>query len=441
MSAALLALAGEVAELARAAGAQAARVKLSRAREVEVEWRDGQHDRLRESTRQGLAIELFVDGRYSANRTSDLRPGVLKRLCREWVAATRLLAPDPARRLPEPATYAGRHAGALELWDDAVRARTPEARLQLAEALEQATRQGPERERLVSVTSWVGDVTGEAVCFNTNGLAVSQQTTTAWQGASAALRDAGERKPSGYAQAVTRFLADLPGAGPLGAEALWRAAAQLGTRQAPTGRYTLVIENRAVPRLFGHLLRALGGDAVQQRRSFLDGRLGQPVGAAALTVRDAPLLPRGLASSVIDGEGMSSRDRAVFASGRLETFFFDTYYAAKHGTAPTTAEPSNLNWGLGTRDAAALVAGLERGILVTDFLGGNSNSTTGDFSLGIKGQLVEQGRPVAPVSEMNMAGNHLTLWQSLVEVGNDPYPFSSLRAPSLCFADVQCSGA
>ena len=50
---------------------------------------------------------------------------------------------------------------------------------------------------------------------------------------------------------------------------------------------------------------------------------------------------------------------------------------------------------------------LGRGILVTGFIGGNSNSTTGDISLGINGKLFENGKCAQPVSEMNIADNHL----------------------------------
>jgi PmbA protein len=84
---------------------------------------------------------------------------------------------------------------------------------------------------------------------------------------------------------------------------------------------------------------------------------------------------------------------------------------------------------------------LDRGILITGFIGGNSNSTTGDASVGILGQLFEEGKTVQPVSEMNIADNHLKFWQKLAEVGNDPWLYSSFRTPSLVFTDVVVSGA
>jgi PmbA protein len=440
-TASLMELAQQTAEALQRAGAADSRVRLYRSRNVEVEWRDGKLDRIRESTEQSLAAELYVDGRYSESSTSDLRPETLKRLCADWVAATRFLEADPHRKLPDPARYQGMTRADLQLDDPAVRAKTPASRRERARALEELVRQGEGRERIVSVTAWAGDTATESVLVASNGLAERRDHTSVNFGAQASVRDEGDRKPVGDGYTAARFDADLPPLGAVAAEALARALAQLGSKQETTGRYDLVIENRVVPRLLTHLLRALQGDAVQQRRSFLEGRLDQRVGAELLSVSDEPHLPRGLGSRAFDGEGMATTSRPIFAGGVLKTFFFDTYYGSKQGVAPTTGSVTNLGWKLGRRDGRGMLADVARGLYVTDFLGGNSNSTTGDFSLGIKGFLVEQGRLGHPVSEMNMAGNHLALWQSLAEVGNDPFLASALRTPSLRFTGVQCSGA
>jgi PmbA protein len=84
---------------------------------------------------------------------------------------------------------------------------------------------------------------------------------------------------------------------------------------------------------------------------------------------------------------------------------------------------------------------MKDGILVTGFLGGNSNATTGDFSFGVLGHRIVKGRIAEPISEMNIAGNHLALWKRLAAVGNDPYPYSSSRTPTLLFDGIQFAGA
>jgi PmbA protein len=95
---------------------------------------------------------------------------------------------------------------------------------------------------------------------------------------------------------------------------------------------------------------------------------------------------------------------------------------------------------LGDRNFDQILASIDKGIWVTGFNGGNSNSTTGDFSFGIEGFLIENGKAVKPVNEMNITGNLLTLWKEVIEIGNDPRSNSSWRIPCVLFDKVNFSG-
>jgi PmbA protein len=180
--------------------------------------------------------------------------------------------------------------------------------------------------------------------------------------------------------------------------------------------------------------------ALQQKRSCLEGKQGQAIASRLLDLTDDPLVPRGFGSRRYDGEGMAARRRAVIREGVLEQYYVDTYYGRKLGLAPTTGRPSNLSWKLGTLSPAALVAEAGTGMLVTGFLGGNSNGTTGDFSFGLRGFAIRGGRVAEPVAEMNASGNLLDLWRHLAAVGDDPYPYSAMRTPTLVFEGVQVAG-
>jgi PmbA protein len=83
---------------------------------------------------------------------------------------------------------------------------------------------------------------------------------------------------------------------------------------------------------------------------------------------------------------------------------------------------------------------MKEGILVTGFLGGNSNGTTGDYSFGVQGFRVRGGQIAEPVAEMNISGNLTDLFKRLTAVGNDVYPYSTIRTPTLVFEGVQFAG-
>ena len=185
---------------------------------------------------------------------------------------------------------------------------------------------------------------------------------------------------------------------------------------------------------------AMGGRAIQQKRSYLDGMLGKKVASGQLTVVDNPFLEKGMASRYFDSEGLAAEERVMIDKGVLKNYYIDYYYGQKLGMEPTSGSSSNLLFALGTRSLEELINDVDKGIFITGFIGGNSNSTTGDFSFGIVGILIENGKLTQPVNEMNISGNAKDFWLQLTETGNDPYPYSSYQAPSMLFSDIYFSG-
>ena len=155
---------------------------------------------------------------------------------------------------------------------------------------------------------------------------------------------------------------------------------------------------------------------------------------------DDPLIPKAFGSRLYDAEGLAARKRPLFEKGVLRSYYIDTYYGKKLKMAPTSGGTSNLAWTLGAKPQAAILKDVGEGILVTGFLGGNSNGTTGDYSLGVQGFSIRGGERAEPVGEMNIAGNMLELLKKLTAVGNDPWPYSSMRTPTLVFEGVQLAG-
>jgi PmbA protein len=143
---------------------------------------------------------------------------------------------------------------------------------------------------------------------------------------------------------------------------------------------------------------------------------------------------------LFDAEGLATKKRLIFDKGVLREYYIDTYYGKKMAMKPNSGGTTNLLFDLGKNDLNGLIALVDKGILVMGFNGGNCNGTTGDFSYGIEGFLIEKGKITKPVSEMNITGNMLTLWSNIGELGNDPQPNSSWLLPSVLFEGVDFSG-
>ncbi len=428
------------AEMARKAGAQQAAVGANRVRTVEVEWRDGRLERMKEATTRGLQIELFVDGRYSMVGTSDLRPDALRAFVETAVGMARKLQPDPFRALPDPKLYAGKAEVDLDLLDLAQGALTAAGRRERARSAEAGARGVTGSAAILSVTTGFTDVLAESFRVHSDGFEGTQTGTTFAVSAEVSVKDPDGRRPEDWDYAFARHLTAVPASDAVGEAAARRAVARIGSKKGDSAAMTMVVDARAAGRLVGTLTGPLSGMALQQKQSCLEGKQGQTVGSALLDVADDPLLPRGVASRLFDDEGLTARRFPVFEKGVLRNYYVDTYYGRKLKMDPTTRSASNLAWTLGKKGQDGLLADAGEGVLVTGFLGGNSNGTTGDFSLGVQGYRIRRGRIAEPVGEMNVSGNLLEVWKRLVAVGNDPYPYSRLRTPTLVFEGVQFAG-
>ncbi|MSP90955.1 MAG: TldD/PmbA family protein [Myxococcales bacterium] len=425
---------------ARALGAQQVAVSAALERETDVQWRDGGIEKLLQATSRSLSLDLYVDGRYASVATSDLRPTAVQRFVADAVALTRTLAPDPCRRLPEPELWPQGPAVDLGLEDPTCDARTARQRRDDAEALEAAARAVPGAARILAVTATVSDSAHASWRLHSDGFAGHRRSTAFWLACEVSVQDPDGRRPEESHAVAHRLQERLPAAAAVGALAAGRALARIGSRKGTSEVLTVVVDPRAAGRCVGILLGALSAAALQQKRSFLDGRTGQVVGSPLLHVADDPLVVHGLGSRHFDGEGLAARRLPLFEAGVLRSWYVDTYYGRKLDLAPTTGRASNLAWRLGTDDCTALTRNVAEGVLVTSFLGGNANATTGDFSLGIQGFRIRAGALAEPVAEMNVAGNQLELWPRLAAVGSDPYPYSALRTPTLVFDAVAVAG-
>jgi PmbA protein len=293
-------------------------------------------------------------------------------------------------------------------------------------------------ERIISVSTSYYDGLDERILVTSNGFEGDFANTYYGLYASVSVKGGDARPESSWNESAI-FYKDLK-KNDVGKTAFKRAVSKIGQRKVESGKMTMIVENKQVGRLLSPLIQALSGSAIQQKNSFLINKLDQKVFSEKLTITDDPFIVSGRGSKLFDGEGLATKVRPVFEKGIVKTYFIDTYYGKKLGMAPTGGGTSNLVFETGSKKLDELVASVKKGILVTGFNGGNSNGTTGDFSFGIDGFLIENGVIIQPVSEMNITGNMMQLWSGLGEIGNDVNRSSAWMTPSILFEGVDFSG-
>jgi PmbA protein len=241
---------------------------------------------------------------------------------------------------------------------------------------------------------------------------------------------------------TTRDPAELPTAESVGRRAGERAVKRLGARKIATRQAPVLFEAPAAESLLGHFVSAVSGGSLYRKSSFLLDSLGQQIFSPFVRVSELPHLPKGLASTSFDAEGVATLPREVVKDGVLQGYFLGSYSARKLKLKTTGNAGGNHNLILHDTgaDFAAMLKALGTGLLVTEMMGQGINSVTGDYSRGATGFWVERGEIAYPVEEITIAGNLKDMFRSIAAVGNDVIRRGSRQTGSILIERMTIAG-
>ncbi|MFF7707029.1 metalloprotease PmbA [Pseudomonas sp. NPDC007930] len=229
----------------------------------------------------------------------------------------------------------------------------------------------------------------------------------------------------------------------IGRRAAERAASRLGARPVPTCEVPVLFSAELAGGLFGSFLSAISGGNLYRKSSFLEGKLGEMIFPAWMTLDERPHIRGGLASASFDGDGLATSAKPFIENGRLVSYVLSTYSGRKLGM-PSTANAGgvhNLYVTHGNDDQQALIKRMGRGLLVTELMGHGLNMVTGDYSRGAAGFWVEHGEIQFPVQEVTIAGNMKDILGNIVDVGADVETRSHIRSGSVLIERMTVAGS
>jgi predicted Zn-dependent protease len=176
---------------------------------------------------------------------------------------------------------------------------------------------------------------------------------------------------SGWAGAGARDWSAIDPAA-IGRIAAQKAAASRNPQTIEPGPYTAVLEPQAVNDLVPLLAPALNARTADEGRSPFSKpgggtRLGERVMDPRVTLYSDPTDPR-LLGQPFDGEGLPVGRVVWIENGILRNLAYSRFWAQKTGRQPTgPPQAGGLALTGGTKTTEELIAGCERGILVTHF--------------------------------------------------------------------------
>lgn len=425
---------------ARRAGATQAEADVSLQKGLNVTVRLGEVETIEYQRDRGLGITVYFNGAKGSASSAKLTPDAVRDMVAKACAIARHTARDDCAGLADPADLA-RDIPDLALdhpWDI-----TPEQAIELARECEAAGIAVDERLTNSEGAS-VSSHRGVRVYGNSHGF-LAGYPSTSHSISCVLLAQQGEDMQRDYWYSAARAAGELDDVGLIGRLAAQRAVERLGARKLATRRAPVIFAAELARGFFGHLVAAVRGSSQYRKSSFLLGAAGEQVLPAFVNMRERPHLPRALASSPFDNEGVTTRDRDLVEDGVLTGYVLGSYSARKLGLRTTGNAGGIHNLLVTGRADAPDLDGLCRlmgtGLLVTELMGQGVNGVTGDYSRGASGFWIENGQRRYPVQEITIAGNLKQMYRDVVAIGSDVDAQGAIRTGSVLVDGLTIAGS
>jgi PmbA protein len=430
-------LASTVLDYAKSRGASSAEAEVSEGFGQTVTVRRGEVETIEYNRDKGIGVTVYLGQQRGHASSSDFSEQAIRDTVDAALSIAGFTSPDEYAGLADPDLLA-RDFPDLDLWhpwDLPV-----EQAIELAKAAEDAGL-AVSREISNSEGATVSTQESQFIYGNSHGFLSGYPNSRHGLWCSLIAGQGDEMQRDDWYE-TARDPLDLPQPALIGRRAGERAANRVGARKLATMQAPVIFEAPIASGLLGHFTSAVSGGSLYRKSSFLLDSMGQQVFSPFVRIRDLPRVPKGLASSPFDEEGVATRDREVVKDGVVQGYFLGSYSARKLGMQSTGNAGGNHNLVLDDtgEDFETLLKKMGTGLLVTELMGQGVNGVTGDYSRGAAGYWVENGAIAYPVQEITIAGNLKEMFKAIVAVGTDVSRRGSRQCGSILLERMTIAG-
>lgn len=433
----LEAVVAAILDEAKRQGASAAEAGVSAESGLAVTVRLGEVETVEHNRDKGLGVTVYFGQRKGSASTSDYSRQAIEETVRAACDIAKYTAEDEAAGLADAELMATTIPD-LDLhhpWD-----LSAERAIELARECEAAA-QAVDARITNSEGASVGSHSGYRVYGNSHGF-IGAYPSSRHSVSCAVIAEDGHGMQRDYWYAVARDVDDLENVRKVGVRAGERTVRRLGGQKLSTRQAPVTFVADMAGGLFSQFIRAVRGESLYRKSSFLLDSLGQKIFPEFIRIHEQPHLKKALGSSPFDNEGVATRARDIVSGGVLQGYILDSYSARKLGmqTTGNAGGVHNLTIDAGPDDFDALLKRMDTGLLVTEMMGMGVNIVTGDYSRGAAGFWVERGEIQYPVEEITVAGHLRDMFGQIVAVANDVDMRGNVRTGSVLIENMTIGG-
>jgi len=437
-------LLADLVKRARLQGADAADALFIEGRSLSLSMRLGNTEHLERSEGSDLGLRVLIGKRQAMVSTSDTKPDAINELLDRAISMAKAVPEDPYLGLAPDELLATSFPD-LEEFDD-----TEVSEQQLTELAKRAE----EAARAVKgVTNSEGAEAGTGrhsmTLVTSNGFARTRLRSSHSLSVSVLAGD-GTGMERDYDWASRVYAADLPSPEELGKNAGNQAVRRLNPQKVNSAQVPVVLDPRVSFWMVAHLSSAVNGSSIARGTSFLKDKMGEQIFPSEIQIIDDPLRPRGVKSRSFDGEGVATKKRHIIEDGVLKSWVMDlrsarqlgletTGHASRGISSPPSPSSSNLYMAPGSITPDQLIADVDGGLYITEFMGMGVNGLTGDYSRGASGFWIDKGELAYPVSEVTVAGNLNNMFNAITVADDLKFRYSN-NAPTMRIDGLTLAG-
>ncbi len=424
-------------QIAQELGADTAEISISKQTGISINTRGGEVENIEFNKDGALGIAIYRDGRKGSSSTADLSVSAIRRCIEAALEISRYTAVDPCAGLADRDLMAWDAPDLDLLYPVALE---PQYGIELARRCEQHALSLDKRIKQSDNGSFSSHH-GIKVYGNTHGF-VKGYAASRHSLSCVLIGEQDGDMQRDYSYSTARELCDLWTPERIAEDAVSRTVSHLGGRKIATTEVPVLFLPEAANSLFGHLVSAISGGNLYRKSTFLLDSLGQQLFPNWFQINEFAHLPKGLASSPFDGEGVRTQNRSIIENGVLQTYLLTAYSARKLGLQSTGHAGGIHNWRVDGQGQSldTLMQQMGTGLIVSELMGQGVNIVTGDYSRGATGFWVENGQIAYPVEEITIAGNLKDMFRQIVAVGNDIDPRCSLQSGSVLIERMKIAG-
>lgn len=452
----LLTLADDIIQKALKKGCDSAEVFIKSAEGISAGAKDGDIEALEASCEIGMALRVIKGHRLGFSFTTSVAKDDIEKTIDEAVEGSKWTGEDiyidfPAQMKPAE----------VLVFDGKIKELREKDVIKLALFLEEKTRAYDRRITKVRKAE-VSAGTGITAILNSKGVRTSYESSYVSASVTPLAEDGSDSQIGwGFASSRRSSGIDLVN---IAESASRRAVELLGPRKIKPLKSPVILDPAVAVEFLGIVSASLSAEAVQKKRSLLAGKVGKSIVSPLIEIIDDGLMPWGAGTRPVDDEGVTVSRKTLVSKGVLTGYLHNTYTAKKDGTVSTgnaVRGSSKSLPGIGTTNLyikpsksqgpgasgqgpqiqnGNLVKSLSKGILITEVMGVHTaNPVSGDFSVGISGLWIENGKALYAVKEALISGNILELFRKVEAVGSDLTFYGGKGSPGILIGEMDIS--